>query len=357
MSTTMTMTESETKPQTAPAPTQQEEEPYKYAHLMQTWSTEKQPPLKPFDIVDRGTFALKHANPRSFLEKEGVEVVEMTPEFGTEVRGMNLATLTNEEKDQLALEVGRRGVVVCRGQEDFIDRGPAFYREWGSYFGPLHTHPLAGHPEGYPDVHLVYKDANSRFNLQQSITTTVWHSDCSFEIQPAGLTAFWLLSAPPTGGDTLYSSQVLNFKSLSPTMQDFLRTLKAVHTAHGTMRSKGGGILRRENIDTIHPVVRRHPATGEEAIYVNKQMTKSIVGMKKEESDLILNFLFDHVARSTDHQIRAKHAPYTVVIWDNRITCHSATSDYGHLKSRRHGARVSAQAERPVPAWDGLKMD
>ncbi|KAJ7803822.1 hypothetical protein B0H14DRAFT_3113376 [Mycena olivaceomarginata] len=318
---------------------------------MQTWSTEKSSPLQPFTHVDAGSRVLNHANPRAFLD--GANVVEMTPAFGSEVRGLNLAELDGEGKDQLALEVARRGVIVFRDQQDFIDRGP-------KYFGPLHVHPLAGHPEGYPDIHLVYKDANSRFNTADSITTTVWHSDCSFELQPAGLTAFWLLSQPETGGDTLYTSQVLNLKSLSPIMADFLRTLKATHTAVNSMRSKRGGVVRREPIETVHPVVRRHPVTGEEALYVNKQMTRTIVGMKRESAGRYLTvyrspveFLYDHVALSTDHQVRIKWEPMSVVVW----VPYTATSDYAHLKARRHGARISAQAERPIPALDGLKMD
>jgi sulfonate dioxygenase len=147
------------------------------------------------------------------------------------------------------------------------------------------------------------RDANSRFNTE-GITTTVWHSgtytslsfiahvhltlspcvDFSFELQPPGLTTFFLLSQPKTGGDTLYSSQVKNLRTLSPIMQDFLRTLKATHSGFDSLRSTKGGVLRRDPIETIHPVVRRHPVTGEEALYVNKQFTRRIVGMKREES-------------------------------------------------------------------------
>ncbi|KAJ6485739.1 TauD-domain-containing protein [Mycena sanguinolenta] len=330
------------------------EKPYRYAHLLATFSQVKYPALQPFEHVDAGSRALKHPEPRSFLANS--DIIEMTPEFGLDVRGCNLAELSPDQKDQLALEVARRGVVVFRGQQDFIDRGAGFYTEWARHFGPLHVHPTSGHPEGHPEVHLVYKDAKSRFKTD-SITTTLWHSDCSFELQPAGLTTFFLLAQPEKGGDTLYSSQVLNFRSLSSIMQDFLRKLKATHTAVGTLRSKQGGMVRRDPIETVHPVVRRHPVTGDEALYVNKQFTRRIVGMKNEESDLLLNFLYDHIARSGDHQVRIKWEPMTMVFWDNRITAHTAIYDYAHMKVLRHGARISAQAERPIPALSSLKID
>jgi sulfonate dioxygenase len=33
------------------------------------------------------------------------------------------------------VQVARRGLLVIRDQQDFIDRGPDFYREWGRHFG------------------------------------------------------------------------------------------------------------------------------------------------------------------------------------------------------------------------------
>ena len=74
-------------------------------------------------------------------------------------------------------------------------------------------------------------------------------------------------------------------------------------------------------------MVRKHPVTGEEAIYVNKSFTRGIVGFKQEESgnaaepnstplnevkrntDLILNFLNDHIAKGGDFQARVKVVP------------------------------------------------
>lgn len=123
-----------------------------------------------------------------------------------------------------------------------------------------------------------------------------------------------------------------------------MRTLKAVHSevaqANYYKSVQRGGALRREPVENVHPVVRRHPVTGEEALYVNKEYTRHIVGLKREESgqllraaseeniselhllDTILNFLFDHIAKNADSQARVKWEPFTVVLWDNRVTAH-----------------------------------
>lgn len=241
----------------------------------------------------------------------------------------------------------------------------------------------------------VCSDANSTFNFEvsDSITSTVWHTDVSYELQPPGLTTFFLLSQPETGGDTLFTSQVSTLQKLSPPFVAFLRTLTAVHSgleqAEFSRSGKRGGIVRREPVEHVHPVVRKHPVTGEEALYVNRQFTRRIVGLKREESGLsswalslqyidtslenILRFLYDHIDKSGDNQARLKWQPGTVAVWDNRVTgmplsftspinidtwtAHSAIVDYTSSKERRHGARITPQAERPIPALDGLKLD
>lgn len=68
--------------------------------------------------------------------------------------------------------------------------------------------------------------------------------------------------------------------------------------------------------------MRTHPVTKEKALYVNPEFTTRIVGFKKEESDALLNFLYDHVAKGADFHIRARYEPGTVAVWVR----HSASS-------------------------------
>ena len=152
-----------------------------------------------------------------------------------------------------------------------------------------------------------------------------------------------------SGGDTLFLSQVQAYNRLSPDFQRFLETLSAVHSGYEQADDAraAGGHVRREPVSNTHPVVRVHPVTGEKAIFVNEQFTRYIVGFKKEESDAILKFLYDHIAKSADIQVRVKWEKGTVVVWDNRVTTHSALHDFDE-KERRHAVRITPRAERPI---------
>ena len=93
-----------------------------------------------------------------------------------------------------------------------------------------------------------------------------------------------------------------------------------------------------------------------------------------QHADAILNFLYDHIDRSIDSQVRARWEPNTVVLWDNRVTAHvgelpvfrsydascilqSAILDFIGETGTRHGVRITPQAERPIPANPDLKVD
>jgi len=124
-------------------------------------------------------------------------------------------------------------------------------------------------------------------------------------------TFFFVLEQPPRGGDTLFASQVEAYNRLSPEFQKRLEGLRALHPAmpQAEHSRSNGGPVRREPIETEHPVVRQHPVTGEKALYVNQGFTKKFMGFKVEESEYLVNFLFDHIAKGSDFQIRANYAP------------------------------------------------
>ncbi|KAL1859312.1 hypothetical protein Plec18167_006734 [Paecilomyces lecythidis] len=324
--------------------------PASFPNYLPVWDneTERYPPLEPFEHYDHG----KDADP-SFpdLFPEGkAEIDELSPSIGSEVRGIQLSQLSKEGKDQLALYVAQRKVVAFRDQ-DLAHIPIEKALEFGGYFGRHHIHQTSGAPKGFPEIHLVHRGAEDRSGaqfLEGHTNSITWHSDVTFEKQPPGTTFLYLLDGPTSGGDTLFANMALAYRRLSPEFRKRLHGLRAVHSGIEQVNNSvaRGGIARREPITSEHPVVRTHPVTGEKALFVNPQFTRYIVGYKKEESDFLLQFLFNHIALSQDIQTRVRWRPGTVVVWDNRVTAHSALYDWLDGQ-RRHLARITPQAEAP----------
>ncbi|KIW07577.1 uncharacterized protein PV09_01532 [Verruconis gallopava] len=320
----------------------------RYPHYLPVWDPEKHyPPLVPFEHYDHG----KDADPRfpNLLSKD-VKVIELTANIGAEVHGVQLSKLTKEGKDELARFVAERKVVAFRDQ-DLADLDIQEALDFGSYFGRHHIHPTSGAPKGFPEIHLVHRgadDTTAKDFFEERTNSVTWHSDVTYEEQPPGTTFLYLLDGPVAGGDTLFANQAEAYRRLSPEFRKRLHGLKAVHSGfeQAENASRRGGIVRRDPVANVHPIVRTHPVTGEKALFVNPQFTRKIVGYKKEESDYLLNFLYDHIAKGQDFQARVKWEPGTVVVWDNRVTAHSALLDWEDGQ-RRHLARITPQAEKP----------
>ncbi|KAJ7087902.1 hypothetical protein B0H15DRAFT_922888 [Mycena belliarum] len=310
---------------------------------------EKFPPTEIFEFTDPGT----RADPaKPHLLTANTTKRNISPYIGTELRGVQISQLSSAGLDELALFTAERRVVLFRDQ-DFKDLSADRQIEIARHFGPIQRHPTSGNVKGYPEFHVVYRDVeHDRFREYiggDRANRTSWHSDVSYEKQTPGTTFFFILDQPGSGGDTLFLSQVEAYKRLSPEFQKRLEGLRAVHSAVSQAdhsRSRGGPV-RREPVETEHPVVRVHPVTGEKALYVNQGFTKRIVGFRTEESEYLLNFLFDHISKGSDFQIRATYEPGTVVVWDNRLTAHSATGDFENVV-RRHAVRLTPQAEVPI---------
>ncbi|KAI0432056.1 hypothetical protein F5Y09DRAFT_167820 [Xylaria sp. FL1042] len=320
----------------------------KYPHYLPTWDRDaKYPPLEPFEHYEHG----KDAD-GTFPEllPSSAEVKHLTPTIGSEVRGVQLSSLSDAGKDQLARFVAERRVVAFRNQ-DFKDLSIPDALKFGGYFGRHHVHPTSGAPKGYPEIHLVHRGAGDTISDQyfaDRVSSVAWHSDVSYEQQPPGTTFLYILDTPETGGDTLFANAVEAYNRLSPLFQERLHGLKAVHSGveQVAVAHARGSINRREPVSNVHPIVRTHPVTGEKALYVNPQFTRYIVGLKREESEAILKFLYHHIALGADFQARVKWEEGTVVVWDNRVTQHSALLDWKNGQ-RRHLARITPQAERP----------
>ncbi|KAG6821326.1 hypothetical protein H0H93_000187 [Arthromyces matolae] len=299
-------------------------------------------PLTEVPVIERGLLA----DPSKRALRSAAQTVRnLTPAIGTEILGLDLRQLTDNQKDELALLIAERGVVFFRDQEIDIHQQLDLAR----HFGPLHRHATTPIPKnGLEEVHVVYNDSSRRPDPSAFSKLELWHSDVTYEIQPPGPTSLKVITGPEVGGDTLWSSGYALYSSLSPGFQTYLEGLSALHSAVAQAEgSRAAGLhVRRKEIETVHPVVRVHPATGWKSIYVNPGFTRRIIGVPKAESDVILTFLFRQIAENPDFQVRFKWEPNSVAIWDNRIVTHSATFDF--WPATRHALRATPHGEKPI---------
>ncbi|ETN39113.1 uncharacterized protein HMPREF1541_05335 [Cyphellophora europaea CBS 101466] len=333
---------------------------YKYNAYLPVYDEQTTfPPLEPFDFHDRGHNADK-AKPNLLFSDNDVKITRLTPGISTEISGLQLSQLSDAQKDELALLLAERGVVVFRDQ-DFKDIGPNAQKTLGQYFGPLHVHPVGAHVADNLEFHNIYLGADNLYRAQQRssrLTSTGYHSDVSYEHQPPGITLLTLLAVPATGGDTAWVSQTLAYERLSDPIKKLIEGLRAEHSgfAQAERARRDGKFVRRDPVLSQHPIVRVHPVTGRKALFVNPGFTKRIIGLKDEESDAILQLLFKHISLSADLQVRVKWDDRTVTLWDNRVTAHTAINDYDVQSAEeglRHGFRITTLAEKPVGV-DGL---
>lgn len=96
---------------------------------------------------------------------------------------------------------------------------------------------------------------------------------------------------------------------------------------------------------TSHPVIATHPVTGRKVLNVNRAYTTHINGLTKEESDLLLGYLYRIISDNHDIQVRFHWNANDVALWDNRSTGHCVTNDY--LGKTRYGIRSLSIGERP----------
>jgi sulfonate dioxygenase len=146
---------------------------YEYEDLRPRFPTITWPAYTDVHYVDKGQ--LGDPNFENLLA-DATDVFDYNPKIGTEVHGVDLANLTDAQKNDLARLIATRGVVFFRNQKSFgIDE----QRELGQYFGELHKHATTGVPkrEGLEDVHVIYTGEGSP-DLRALFTPTfLWHSD------------------------------------------------------------------------------------------------------------------------------------------------------------------------------------
>ena len=271
---------------------------------------------------------------------QSIEVRKLTPTIGAEIVGVDLSEpLGNQQFQEVHDALMDNLVIFFRDQRMDVEQ----HMEFGRRFGKLHVHPNA--PIGLPELReiLVIKaDETSK-----RVAGEEWHSDVSCDAEPPMGSILHLTEVPPDGGgDTLFANMYRAYETLSEPIRTLLDGLTAIHDsskAHSyRTRSTDRGDMAFPASE--HPMVRTHPVTGRQALFVSRGFTVRSPQLRKHESDALLEMLYRHI-ETPELQCRFKWRPNSVAFWDNRSTQHHAMFDY--FPNRRYGHRVTICGDKP----------
>ncbi len=261
-----------------------------------------------------------------------IKVRPITAALGAEVSGIDLS----QPIDQASLAEVRQALldhlVICFRDQELSEAQLAAF---GQQFGSLEVEPFIRASKDEAGVHVT-----KGFHPDRPMGRTLgWHMDHTYLEVPTWGIALQAVDIPEAGNDTLFANLYLSYEELAPQMQGFLSGLTAIHDI--CQYSLDSGILNIDNEEGIgqlaimrrkfpkveHPLVCTHPETGRKMIYFNPAWVIGIKGFSREESNVVVSFLKQHLVKPI-FQCRIRWQNNSVAFWDNRCLIHSPVPDY-----------------------------
>lgn len=262
----------------------------------------------------------------------------LSPALGVKVTDLDLREpLTSEQTKSLNQLLSEHCVVYIPGQ-DITEQQQA---DFGQYFGELKENLREYKATRHPAVMYVTNEMKDGV-LQGALPDgeMFFHADMCYLEKPAMASILYGINIPSKGGDTLFANMYEAYATLPDDLKQRIDGLKAVNS-YDPGKSDYAGTRSKSDYksDTemsyAQPMVFHHPDTGKKALYVNRVMTEKVVGLSAEESQQLLDTLFEH--QEQQRFVYAHHwTPGDVVMWDNRCTLHARTDfDASELRKLR----------------------
>ena len=281
-----------------------------------------------------------------------MRVTPLAPSMGAEITGIDLTKHFNRSANRIDSAVMadikavwlERQLIVIRQQSITPEQQLRFAES----LGEPDIYPFLHGLDGFPMITEVLKKETETVNFGG-----VWHSDTTYQPCPPMATVLYAKELPPIGGDTLFSNQYAAYEQLSDGLKRTIGPLRGVNSAgkkrvsatrKERVKESGRGI-KAEQMVGIHPVVRTHPETNRQSLFINPAHTVSFDGWTEPESAGLLAFLFAHQI-APEFQCRLSWQVGDIAIWDNRCTLHYPLNDYHGYRRLLH--RITLKGDQPV---------
>ena len=265
--------------------------------------------------------------------------------IGVEVSEFSLSDLTAENVAFLRSKWVEYGFVVFSKLPFSHDE----FKNFSLSFGNFGDDPFISSLPDYPNIAEIKRSANEKATPFGG----TWHSDWSFMKKPPSATLLHSKIIPPVGGNTLFANTERSFAALSDGMKNKLRNLKVIHSAKIPYADDGFYALEKEERSMkilpskeakatfSHPMIKIHPETKKECLFINPVYTINIEGFSENESQELLWELYEHMIQDKfvyEHVWKED----MLIMWDNRTVMHQASGGYDGYERLLHRITLAA---------------
>ena len=265
--------------------------------------------------------------------------------IGVEVSEFSLSDLTAENIAFLRAKWVEYGLIVFPDLPLSHDE----FKNFALSFGEFGDDPFISSLPDYPNIAEIKRSAKEKATPFGG----TWHSDWSFMKKPPSATLLHSKIIPPIGGNTLFANTEKAFAALPDVMKDKLRNLKVIHSAKIPYADDGFYALEKEERSMkilpskeakatfSHPMIKIHPETKKECLFINPVYTINIEGFSEDESQQLLWELYEHMIQD---QFIYEHVwnENMLIMWDNRTVMHQATGGYDGYDRLLHRITLAA---------------
>jgi taurine dioxygenase len=278
-----------------------------------------------------------------------LKVTKLADALGAEIGGVDLSQpLSTETFSEIRKAWRQHMVLRFRGQSLSDPQLLAFSRHFGE-LDPPGPNPL-GRPflPDHPQMNVIsnIKGADGVPIGGLGDGEAIWHADMTYVEKPPMASILHALEIPPAGGDTYWANMVLACETLPAELKRRIAGREAVHDA--TYNS--AGIMRKGYKDVTdpraapgarHPLVRRHPETGRECLFLGRRRNSYVIGLDLNESETLLDELWAHATQPKFTWVQQWRVG-DVIVWDNRCTLHRRDAFDPRARRLLHRTQIKA---------------
>lgn len=283
------------------------------------------------------------------MERQKIRVRPTGAALAADVDGVDLAgALSRETMSEIRQTWNDHLVLRFRDQRLSDDDLMRFSRQ----FGELDHAPIAAAsaPDARDYVMIISNVVENGVAIGQlGAYEAVWHTDMSYIAEPPMASALYSLEVPPSGGDTGFCNM---YRALDTLPAELRRLIDGRACRHDASRNSAGELRRgfvdapdpSQTVGADHPIVRTHPETGRQALFLGRRRNAYIPGLPLAESEALLDALWAHATRDEFTWYQQWRAG-DLILWDNRCVMHRR--DAFDPAARRVMHRTQIKGDRP----------